>query len=158
MLRTAVVAVAIFVGASPALSYDQAGAPPHGTMRSGVPNTPAAEEMIRRFDRDGDGKLDATELQVVQESRKRERLRDREGRPPRGDRRPRPEQFDLDADGRLSHDEATAFHQAIARSKLGRGLGMPTGPAMRTHRELDLNKDGTISQDEMRAYRERLEQ
>lgn len=159
MLRFAVVTVSVLIGSSPAFSYDPIGTTPPDYRGIGVPRTPAAGEMIRRFDRDGDGKLDAQELRSMHEARQHDALRGRrEGRPPRrGDRRPRLEQFDRNGDGRLSHDEAAAFHQAIAKSMIDRGVGIPSGSAIRKHHEMDLNRDGIISQDEMRAHRERLD-
>lgn len=159
MRRFSLALVALVVSAFPALAYDPIGTTPPDARGIVRQQTPHADQMIRRFDRDGDGKLDAMELRAMHQARRDDPRRGPQpnrGAPIFERKPPKPEQFDRDGDGQLSHDEAAAFHQAISKSLTSNAWGHAAGAAMRRHREMDLNSDGLISQDEMRAHRQRL--
>ena len=79
------------------------------------------EEILRRFDKDGDGKLSEEERQAA-----REAMRDsRRARPP-FEREEMLKQFDKDGDGELNDEERRTMRETM-RERWGRG-GPPLGP------------------------------
>lgn len=105
-------------------------------------------EIMAKFDRDGDGKLNREEraaLRAEMSQRVRERG-ERQG-PPRGGMRERLEQFDTDGDGKLSETERTAMDATLRE----RAAGNPRALA-----RIDTDGDGKISDTEWAAARRHM--
>lgn len=105
------------------------------------PGRPSREEMIKRFDTNGDGKLDQTEREALRAEMEKNRgagPEDRAG--PGGPLRERAiERFDKDGDGKLNEAE---------RAELA--------SRPRAMERIDTNKDGKISDEEWAAARDHL--
>ena len=69
------------------------------------PGFPSKEEILKKFDTDGDGKLDEEERKKVRD----EMVSRRSGLPPLLAKK-----FDKDGDGKLSEDERAAFRKEMA--------------------------------------------
>lgn len=122
---------------------------------------PTAEEILKRFDKNGDGKLDADETADAHDAVMQEEMQRWEERQEAGKKGAPPErvlqQFDRNHDGKIDDDERAEMRKAIA----ARGGGSPM-MAMRQElvRRFDTNRDGTIDDAEWAALspllRERL--
>ncbi|HEY5914658.1 MAG TPA: efflux RND transporter periplasmic adaptor subunit [Verrucomicrobiae bacterium] len=113
-------------GISPGEPIASAGNGPNGDgpRRRGNFNP---EEMLKQFDKDGDGKLDDTEREAM-----RTAMAARFGGGPGGDRtnsRPRLSQeemvkrFDKNGDGKLDEEELAAMRESFGRGRGGQGKG-----------------------------------
>lgn len=60
-------------------------------------------EMIKKFDKDGDGKLSPEEMKTASEARRAEMMK----------------KFDKDGDGKISEEEKKAAHEAFKKSHEG---------------------------------------
>ena len=104
-------------------------APGDGEKKPGGPGGPGREAMIKKFDKNGDGKLDQDEMKAARES-----MGDRKpggGQPGEGGR-PSPEQmkeimkkFDKNGDGKLDDAEKAAARESFAKMRGGAGGGAP---------------------------------
>lgn len=103
-----------------------------------------SKEMIKRFDKDGDGKLnDAEKAAARTEMRKEGGGRHDRGDP--GDGRIREEilkRFDMDGDGKLNDSERAEFKKARAERRENGGPGRPVGERMREEIIKRFDKDG----------------
>ena len=85
------------------------GEPPKGKGERGG-NRPVPQEMLKKFDKDGDGKLNEDERKAAGQARKAEMLK----------------RFDKDGDGKLSEEEREALPKRGPRGE-GKGKGKPEG-------------------------------
>lgn len=105
---------------------------------------PGPEEIMKRFDADGDGKLSETELQAMHEA-----MPDRHGGAD-GSQRHRPsreeimKRFDTDGDGELSEAEREAMHVEKKRFR------------EENRKRFDADGDGQLSEAERKTMRETL--
>ena len=111
----AAVTLACGLNAMPDREGGKKGGPPDGR--------PSREEVMKKFDKDGDGKLSESERAEL-----RKAMANR-GAP--GGRRPPPQlmkQFDKDGDGKLNEEERKAAMAARPKPGEGRPEGKPRGP------------------------------
>jgi len=104
---------------------------PDGKGEKKRPNFPSREEMIKKFDSDGDGKLSDEEREKA-----------RKQMPGKGRKLP-PEvlqKFDKDGDGKLSDEERAAFRKQMVAN----GRKLPPHLMQR----FDTDGDGTLSDEE----------
>jgi len=159
--------------AVPAFAEDK---PAESTPSPAVPapgQRPSREEMIKRFDQDGDGQLNEAERQTVRETM-RQKWAERGGmRGPDGALREKMRQrFDRDGDGQLSEAERQEARQAMRKMHRrmhhrmmhhrahgwhgGRAFGGPGGPGFGPQRPLrqamlkrfDQDGDGQLNEAE----------
>ena len=135
--------VAVFLSATPLLAAAQDSAYP--------PQGPAPFEA---FDRDSDGSITVQEFETLRNERRAARAV--AGRPMRNAATaPAFKQIDRNADGVLSRDEMSAFHQQRMlqqpdgrRSGMGPGRSGGMGRNMPRFTEFDLDGDGVMTRDE----------
>lgn len=154
-------------------------APGDGEKKPGGPGGPGREAMIKKFDKNGDGKLDQDEMKAA-----REAMGDRKpggsgapggGKPGEGGR-PSPEQmkeimkkFDKNGDGKLDDAEKAAARESFAKMRGGAGgkpgegkpgAGKPGegGPSREAMiKKFDKNGDGKLDDGEKAAAKEAFE-
>ncbi len=145
-------------------------APGDGEKKPGGPGGPGREAMIKKFDKNGDGKLDQDEMKAA-----REAMGDRKpgagapgGKPGEGGR-PSPEQmkelmkkFDKNGDGKLDDGEKAAARESFMKMRGGAGApggkpgeGGPNREAM--IKKFDKNGDGKLDDGEKAAAKEAFE-
>lgn len=127
-------------------------------------NPDIRQQILSKFDQDGDGKLNEQEKAAAKEARAQ-----RGGRPagpgvpggPQGKQPPQEiiDRFDTDGDGAISEEERAAAREAMAQQggpPGGRGgIGGPKGtPPQEILDRFDTDGDGTISEEERAAARE----
>ena len=103
----AAVALACGLNAMPDREGGKKGGPPEGR--------PSREEVMKKFDKDGDGKLsesERAELRKTMEARRKEFMA----------------KFDKDGDGKLNEEERKAAMAARPKPGEGRPEGKPRGP------------------------------
>lgn len=138
---------ALFVSCSTALAWGE-DAPdvkkPEGAAARGK-GRPDMAEIIKKFDKDGDGKLSDEEKTAAREAMAG---KGRPGGPGAG----RPDfaeiikKFDKDGDGKLSDEEKAAAREAMA------GKGRPGGPSREElMKKFDKDGDGKLSEEERAA-------
>lgn len=120
---------------------------------------PSREEMMKRFDANGDGKLDQAEREAMRAAapdRQRGPRGESADRPARGERGPggpggrggdRMKQFDTDGDGKLNESERAAAEVAMRAE-------IQSNP--RAMARIDTDKDGKISDAEWAAGRQAM--
>ena len=120
---------------------------------------PRLQELVVRFDKDGDGNLDAAEMAALKEAMKQEPdgflPQPRDESPPAGPeafRRRMLEMFDRNGDGRLDEGERAAAQKFAAER--GLGPGGETRPEIL--KRFDRNGNGKIDDDERPALQEFL--
>lgn len=111
------------------------------------PDNARRQEMIKRFDANGDGKLDATERQAAKSA-----MEERRGDGPRdgvaGKMRERAlDRFDTDGDGKISESERAAGEAAMRADIVNRPRAMA---------RVDTDGDGQVSDAEWAAAREQM--
>ncbi len=148
-------------------------APGDGEKKPGGPGGPGREAMIKKFDKNGDGKLDQDEMKAA-----REAMGDRKpggsgapgGKPGEGGR-PSPEQmkeilkkFDKNGDGKLDDGEKAAARESFAKmrggpgGKPGEGKPGEGGPSREAMiKKFDKNGDGKLDDGEKAAAKEAFE-
>ncbi len=104
------------------------------------PGFPSGEEILKKFDADGDGQLSEEERKKVRE----EMASRRSGLPPL-----LAKQFDKDGDGKLSEEERDAFRKEMAI----KGRKLPPHLMQR----FDKDGDGTLSEEERAGARQAWE-
>ena len=104
------------------------------------PVFPSKEEILKKFDTDGDGKLNEEERKKVRD----EMVSRRSGLPPLLAKK-----FDKDGDGKLSEDERAAFRKEMA----SKGRKLPPHLMQR----FDKDGDGTLSEEERAAAKQEWE-
>jgi Ca2+-binding EF-hand superfamily protein len=123
---------------------------------------PSQEEMLKRFDADGDGQLNEAEKAAMQEAMQDQREPGRPGA--RRDARPTREEmmkrFDTDGDGQLNEAERAALQEAMRGQRGGSGGPQGNRPGREEMmKRFDADGDGVLSEAErkaMRAERDRL--
>lgn len=136
------------LGATLAMAEAESGtnAVPHRGERQ----RPSREEILNRYDTDGDGALSETERQAMHEDRD-----GRRGGPP-PDMPPREElisQFDTDGDGKLNEAERSAMRASMEKQHEERRAEREARRQERMER-FDADGDGTLNEDERQAMRE----
>lgn len=124
-LTTLLVAIA---ASSFALGQEPGGDQPKKGDRPGGhrgPSGPMPKEMIAKFDKDGDGKLNAEERKAAMDARKTDMLKkydkDGDGKLSGEERKAAMiKKFDKDGDGKLNDDEKQAMREEM-RKRGGRG-------------------------------------
>ena len=129
------------------------------------------QEMLQRFDANGDGKLDDTEKAAMKEAQKQERsvrgMGDSGNRSSPGEAGPGPgpggdrflkemiKRFDKDGDGKLDEAELGEAMKARANFMGNRGAGAPGAPGGRMREQMmkmfDKNGDGQLDDSERAA-------
>ena len=121
---------------------------PKGPQVAPAPDRPSREEMLKKFDKDGDGKLNKAEQAALREGLAK--LRGQGGRGPgRGDRKPPVqilEKFDKDGDGELNEEERGAMREEFAKRR---------AEAMK---KFDKDGDGKLNEEERAALRKAMSQ
>ena len=114
----------------------------------GPPDRPSREELLKKFDKDGDGKLGKEEQAALRAEFAKNRGQG--GRPPKGgDRKPPAqllEKFDKDGDGELSEEERGAMREEFAKRR---------AEAMK---KFDKDGDGKLNEEERAALRKEMGQ
>ena len=101
-------------------------APQGGRVTGGRPPREVPPEILKKFDKDGDGKLSQDEVKAMHEARQAEILK----------------KFDKDGDGKLSDDERDAMqaaNEATRKALLAK---------------YDADKNGKLSPEELKAARD----
>jgi Ca2+-binding EF-hand superfamily protein len=110
---------------------------------------PSREEILKKYDKDGDGELSEEELKQLREDRLKEGGRQQGRRPSREEML---ERFDKDGDGELSEEERQAMREA---------MGGRRGPSPEQRKEMmekfDTDGDGELSEEERAAMRKAME-
>ncbi len=122
-----------------------AGGPGGAGGRGGF--QPTADE-IKKYDKDGDGKLSGEEVTALREGRQKELL----------------EKYDADKDGKLNEEETKKMREENPGRGFGGGAGGPGGaggrggfqPSPEVLKKYDKDGDGKLSDEERRAYMEAL--
>lgn len=137
--------------------------PPPGPPAMGPKGPhPRREEMIKRFDKNGDGMLDEAEQQAAFEAR---RAKGKEGRPHGPMREEILKRFDHDGDGQLNDvekSEAKKAGEEMRKKWAGpegrRGPGEPGVPGGKMREEIlkrfDQDGDGTLNEAEKEMARQ----
>ena len=111
---------------------------------------PSRDEMMKRFDTDGDGVLSDAEKAAMREAMRKERP----APPPM--REEMLKRFDTNGDGQLSENERAAMQEKM-REERG---GPPRGERGASHDEIlkrfDADGDGVLSDAERKTMREKL--
>ena len=118
---------------------------------------PTAEEILKRFDKNGDGKLDADETADAHDAVMQEEMQRREERQEAGKKGAPPErvlqQFDRNHDGKLDDEERAEMKKFAAEHGFA-------GPGNLSREELlkrfDKNGDGTLDEDERAEMRKAI--
>ena len=97
--------IAVLAGLAPASGTPEKGEERKGHSHSGI------KELIEKFDKDGDGKLNAEERKAASEARKAGFIK----------------RFDKDGDGKLSAEERKAVAEAVAEAMRDRRGRRPEG-------------------------------
>jgi Ca2+-binding EF-hand superfamily protein len=141
--------------------------------------TLSKEEMLKKYDTNGDGKLDAKETKAMKDEQAKEAATKNPGasfpgaqNPEAGSPRTRPggfggadfearraefeKRFDKNGDGKLDDEEKAAMEEArkqFAGKRGPGGIGGPEGEARRAEfmKKYDTNGNGTIDEDERAA-------
>ena len=101
-------------------------APPEGGPRERRGNRQVPPELLKEFDKDGDGKLNAEEAKAAREAAQKKML----------------EKYDTDKDGKLGDDERKAMRQDIQAKRKA------------LLEKYDANKNSRLDPEEMKAARE----
>ena len=122
-------------------------------------NDPAARkaEMLKKFDKNGDGKLNDEEKSTLRvEMQNRRRGKDRKQWTPE-QRNEMLKKFDKDGDGELSDAEKTTLRAEIQNRRGGRDRKQWT-PEQRDEmlKKFDTDRDGKLSQEEQDTAREAM--
>jgi len=129
----------------------RAGANAPGNAGNAGNAGPAAEALrqrvLKQFDKDGDGKLNAEERAAAEKARA-ERGREKGD----GDRGAMLKQLDKDGDGKLSEEERQAGREQ-ARRKLQQALGGEGANLQELIKRFDKDGDGQLSEEERQAAR-----
>ena len=117
------------------------------------------QELIKRFDRDGDGRLNEQERQVMQQEMQK-RASPATARPSREDVI---KKYDRNGDGRLDARELAAMRSQMARTRDGAGNrpsgnNRPGGDNRAMIERFDTNKNGRLDPPEQQKMREALQQ
>ncbi|MDA0836805.1 MAG: EF-hand domain-containing protein [Planctomycetota bacterium] len=105
------------------------------------PHRPSKEEILQKFDKDGDGELSEDEKAAMKEAMEKHR-----GKPGEGDRRISEEmrkKFDADGDGKLNEDERAALKEAMKKRLHADAI-----------KKFDKDGDGELNEEERAAARE----
>jgi Ca2+-binding EF-hand superfamily protein len=130
------------------------GLPHAGRPGHGMPPPEVMKELVAKFDKDGDGKLNETEMKAAREARQAEMLKkyDKDGDGKLNDEEMKPmreemrlKHFDKDGDGKLSEEEQKAA-DAFKKQADGRHAEML--------KKFDKDGDGKLSEEEMKAAHE----
>ena len=111
------------------------------------------EEMLKRFDSDGDGELNDEERRTMREAMLSQ-PGGFPGGPPRFDREEMLKRFDADGDGQLSEEERKAMREAMPR--FGPPFGMFSGREELVE-QFDTDGDGKLNDEERKAARKYLQ-
>lgn len=120
-------------------------APTAPARKNAAPNREQArQKMLQRFDKDGDGTLNADERKAAEAEREAKLL----------------ERFDADGDGTLSESERAAARGPL--KKRGQGASKPGTPSRPVREQLlkkfDADGDGTLSETERAAAKKARQQ
>lgn len=136
----AAVLLGLLVLALPARAGQGEGGRPHGNLPPEM-----KKEILARFDKNGDGKLDEAERQAAKEA-----LKERFGQRLQGMKEKLLAKFDKDGDGKLSPEERQAARE-YAKEHIGE-------LAPQVIQRFDKNGDGKLDEAERQAAKEALHQ
>jgi Ca2+-binding EF-hand superfamily protein len=121
---------------------------------------PQYQELLKRFDRDGDGRLNEQERQLMRQEVQKRSSQNNANRPSREEVIKR---YDKNGDGRLDAQELAALRAQIAKTRDGAG----NRPSNDNRREgtnnrglierFDTNKNGRLDPDEQQKAREAMQ-
>ncbi len=112
----------------------------------GPPDRPSREEMLKKFDKDGDGKLNKEEQAALREEFAKNRG---QGGPGQGQRKLPPEllkKFDKDGDGELNEEEKGAMREEFTKRRA------------EVMKKFDKDGDGKLNEEERAAARKEMGQ
>ena len=118
------------------------------------------QELTKRFDRDGDGRLNEQERQVMRQEMQKRASTDTANRPSREEVI---KKYDRNGDGRLDARELAAMRSQMARTRDGAGNrpsgnNRPGGDNRAMIERFDTNKNGRLDPPEQQKMREALQQ
>jgi Ca2+-binding EF-hand superfamily protein len=111
---------------------------------------PSREQLLEKFDTDGDGQLNEEERAAMREAAEKHRGGKDGERPSREEIL---EKFDADGDGQLSEEERAAAREAMGGRKGRRGHGNRE----EMMKKYDTDGDGELNEEERAAMREEFE-
>ncbi len=106
--------------------------PADGGRNNRGPRRPS-EDMLKKYDKDGDGKLSEDEMKAMREAREKEML----------------EKYDADKDRKLNEEERKKMEAENPRR--GGGFFQPSPEILKKY---DKNGDGKLDDDERKAWRD----
>ena len=117
------------------------------------------QELIKRFDRDGDGRLNEQERQLLQQEMQKRSAPDNATRPSREEIL---KKYDRNGDGRLDAQELAALRSQVGRTRDGAGsrrssTNRPGGNNRALIERFDTNKNGRLDPPEQARMREALQ-
>jgi Ca2+-binding EF-hand superfamily protein len=121
---------------------------------------PQYQELLKRFDRDGDGRLNEQERQLMRQEVQKRSSQDNANRPSREEVIKR---YDKNGDGRLDAQELAALRAQLAKTRDGAGNRPPNqnrreGTNNRSLIErFDTNKNGRLDPEEQQKAREAMQ-
>ena len=118
------------------------------------------QELIKRFDRDGDGRLNEQERQLMRQEMEKRASTDTATRPSREEII---KKYDRNGDGRLDTRELAAMRSQMTRTRDGAGKrpsgnNRPGGDNRAMIERFDTNKNGRLDPPEQQKMREALQQ
>ena len=125
------------------------------------PQKAERDELLKKYDKDQDGKLSDEERRAMREEMGRgaHRKGEQQGRPQRPDREELLKKYDKDQDGKLSDEERRAMREEMGRGahRKGEQQGRPQRPDREELlKKYDKDQDGKLSDEERRAMREEM--
>ncbi len=140
------------------LTLADAGQEKHGKGGTcdGKDGRPDREQMMKKYDHDGDGHLSDEELDRLRKDRAAARA-EHGGKHP--DREEIMRRFDQDGDGQLSEEERAALREEMGRHKGGRHGGFDGERPSREEmmKKFDADGDGRLNEEERIAMHEAFE-
>lgn len=146
-------AATLFLAAVRAAESDPMAPPPLAPPGTGATGAVKLSErdaaLLKRFDKNGDGKLDEDELADAHDTMRDEQMARSEGVEPQA-REKILERFDANQDGRLDDEERAAMRKALAEGQ--------AAFRARLMERFDLNHDGKLDAAERTAARQTFDQ
>jgi len=109
--------------------------------KDGKHRRPSKEEILKKFDKNGDGELNEEEKAAMKEAR--EKHRGKRGEGDRPNRKEMLKKFDTDGDGKLNEEERAALKEAMKKRHHAEAL-----------KRFDKDGDGELNEEERAAAKE----